>query len=98
MMCTDDTNYIKELVKTKFFPFMKQEWSCVVKKFMLTSIDLLEFVNFCVNCLDNPYSNNLDLNNSAESDVKRTSKKKINFTSMISDSTKETGKALSKKW
>ena len=61
MMFNDYTDFIKELVKTKFPLFMKREWACVVEetlsteKRMLTLADLLKFIDRCVNRLDNPY-------------------------------------------
>ena len=64
-------------------------------KHVLTLADLLKFIDRCVNRLDNPYCNDLDLTNSTESNVKPTPKKKVNFTSMINNSPKETGKAFS---
>ena len=102
MMYNDYTDFIKELVKTKFPLFMKREWACVVEeilsteKCMLTLADLFKFIDRCINCLDNPYCNDLGLTNSTESKAKPTPKKKMNFTSMINNSLKETGKAFSK--
>ena len=81
---------------------MKREWSYIVEKILSKEkhvpnlADLLELVNRCVNRLDNPYRNDLDLSNSTESKTKSTSKKKMNFSSIANNSAKETGEALSK--
>ena len=89
-----------KLVKTKFPLFLKREWACAVEeilsteKRMLTLADRLKFIDGCVNCRDNPYCNDLDLTNSTESNAKPTPKNKMNFTSMINNSLKETGKAF----
>ena len=65
------------------------------EKRMLTLADLLEFVNCCINCLENANYNDLDLSYSTESKA-TTSKKKMNFTRLINYSAEESVKALFK--